>query len=374
MNRSLLVVLLCFICFIEIPSHAQSVEEEEVTYKDFIIDSENVWLLTTNGILKQVNLNSGQLAKSTTTIDSMVVAITKDRKGAIVIGDTAHYLKQYNKQTNQWHDIGTYAGKLTGIIFDNQNRCLLVTKGGLVDPDKQQTYFPDNSYSGNKSIRFIKKGWVATPAYFIDSHDRLWLGFNYGEWGGDVFAFDANKRRFIQLKKDSIQLGLNPVFGFCEDPSNVYISGGVSHMFMTHGSILKVSDQTINSLLLSRDVETPVNVTTMQPDGTQKEGIMTTWRGGHRIGPVAYNPVDKCLYFFSQLGIHKGELTADLSDIKQWQNILTPELQGSGGQQFAAGPGMNVQKMVVTADGTLFFLADHEGLGIYKNNELRFVK
>ncbi|GAB4054105.1 hypothetical protein [Spirosoma litoris] len=374
MNRSLLVVLLCFICLIETSLYAQSTEEDKATYKDFILDGENVWLLTTNGILKQVNLNSGQLVKSTTTIDSMVVAITKDRKGAIVIGDTAHHLKQYDKPTNQWRDVGTYSGKLTGILFDSKNRCLLVTKGGLVDPDKRQTYFPDNNYSGNKSIRFIKKGWVATPAYFIDSHDRIWLGFNYGEWGGDVFAFDAIKRNYIPLKKDSIQLGLNPVLGFCEDPANVYISGGVSHMFLTHGSILKVNHQTIGPMLLSKDRETPVKVTAMQPDGTQKEGIMTTWRGGHRIGPVAYNPVDKCLYFYSQLGIHKGELTADLSDIKQWQTILQPKLQGSGGQQFAAGPGMNVQKMTIIADGTLFFLADHEGLGIYQNNELRFVK
>ena len=140
----------------------------------------------------------------------------------------------------------------------------------------------------------------------MDQRDRIWIGFDYGEWGGDVFAFDTRKQTFIRLTIDGVQMNTNPVNSFCEDSQSVYMSGGISHMMLTHGSIIKFKDQTGSTFLLSKNRETSEKVTFDGPDGKKKSETWVTWKGGHQIGPVAYNPTDGCLYFYSQHGFSRA--------------------------------------------------------------------
>jgi hypothetical protein len=373
MRKSIVAILLILFSAVDFLAHSQPVSEKTAGYKDFILDDEHIWLLTTTGKLRFGKWRSDSLASLTST-DTSVVAIGKDRKGNIVISDASHRINVFDRKNQTWLTLITCKGKLTGFVFDSHNHCFALTDQGIVDPVRQISYFPDSTYSGNESRWLKKKRWLATPAYFADSRDNLWLGLNYGEWGGDVFAFDLQKRSFLHLETDSVQMNRNPVLAFCEDPDNVYMAGGVSHMVLTHGSIVKFTNQKASPILLSKDRETPEEVTITKPDGTKKTETWTTWKGGHLIGPIAYNPSNRCLYFYSQHGIFKSTLGADLSDISQWQLILKPTLRWSSGQQYAAGPAMNVLKMQFSPDGTLFFLSEHDGLGIYDGKNLRYIK
>ena len=366
---SALVLLFCACS----PAHTQSAAEKIVSYKDFVLDDESVWLLTNTGklIAKKWTTNT---TLSTVRNDTSVIVLAKDRQGNIVISDVDHRISVFDRQKQTWLTLTTYKGKLTALAFDSHNHCFALTDQGIVDPAKQITYFPDSTYSGNESRWLKKKLWLATPTCFTDSHDNLWLGLNYGEWGGDVFAFNLQKRNFLYLNTDSVQMDSNPVLAFCEDLDNVYMAGGVSHIFLTHGSIVRFTNQKASPVLLSKDRETPVHVTRTGSDGKEKTEIWTTWKGGQLIGPIAYNPSNKCLYFYSQDGIFKSTPGADLSDIKQWQNILKPSLRWNNGQQYAAGPAMNVLKMQFSPDGALFFLSEYDGLGIYDGKTLRYIK
>ncbi|GAB3032216.1 hypothetical protein [Spirosoma pulveris] len=346
---------------------------KEVRYKDFSLVGKSLLLLTRSGRLDLFNSLTAKQAIPVQTA-APVVAATIDREGTIVIGDTNHSIQAYNSRQKTWRVLSTYTDKLTGIVFNSQNQCFLITDKGIVDVQTHTTYFPDSSFYTNRQIRYTR-GWFSPPVSFLDYQDNLWLGFNHGEWGGDVFSFDTRRHAFRQLQTEQIRMTTNPVNGFCDDRQNVYMSGGVSHMFLTHGSISRFSNGLATPVLQSKDKETPVEVMMEDPrTGKKKKQRLITWKGGHRIGPMAYNPVNTCLYFYSQFGIFKGSPTADLSDIKKWLNTLKLNLKWTANSPYAAGPAMNVLKMQFTPDGTLLFLTEHNGLGVYTGKNLRYIE
>lgn len=342
-------------------------------YKDFILNGKNVILLTKAGKLKFIDVVSQEPGLLVET-DAPILALSADTQGNIVVGDKNQLIKRYDYKQKTWQPLTSYSDKLINIVFNSQNQCFLITNKGIVDAMNHAVYFPDSSLSKNNQIRY-KNDWFWQPVCFIDHQDQLWLGFDHGEWGGDVFAFDTRNRIFSTLQTDSLEMTLNPVAGFCEDPQNVYMSGGLSHIVLTHGSIARFTNGVATPVLQSKDRETPVEEVIDDPKTSKKQRrIFTTWRGGHRIGPCAYNPANKCLYFYSQNGFFKSRLDTDLSDINQWESVLKPTLKWTGGSRNAVGPSMNVLKMKFTADGTLLFLTEHEGLGIYDGKELRFIR
>jgi len=144
---------------------------------------------------------------------------------------------------------------------------------------------------------------------------------------------------------------------------------------LTHGSIYRFTNEIATPVLLSKDKETPMEVLMNDPlTGKKSKQIGITWKGGHRIGPSAYNPTNNCLYFYSQFGIFNAKLGTNLADIKKWQKVFEPKLLWTSGSRYAAGPAMNVLKMQFTTGGTLLFLTEHNGLGVFNGKTVRFIE
>ncbi|AKD56680.1 hypothetical protein [Spirosoma radiotolerans] len=342
-------------------------------YKDFSINGKTILLQSKSGKLKLIKGVTNKQPLVLTT-DAPIVASAIDREGNIVVGDTNHFIKSFDEHQKTWHTIGSYTDKLSSIVFDKKNQCFLITNKGIVDFQSNTLYFPDSSFSQNKQIRYTGS-WFDSPVCFLDSRDKLWLGFDQGEWGGNVYVFNTQERAFIRLNTKEADMELNPVNGFCEDQQNVYMSGGLSHIMLTHGSIYRFTNEIATPVLLSKDKETPMEFLMNDPlTGKKSKQIGITWKGGHRIGPSAYNPTNNCLYFYSQFGIFNAKLGTNLADIKKWQKVFEPKLQWTGGSRYAAGPAMNVLKMQFTADGTLLFLTEHNGLGVFDGKSLRFIQ
>ncbi len=348
---------------------------DKTGYKDFVIADKNILLLSKDGTLKLIPQEADK-QKSTIDTDAPIVAIDVDSKGNIVAADTDSLIKTYDTRQQTWRVFTSYDDKLSSILFNSHNQCFLITNKGIVDVATNTTYFPDSSFSKNHQVHYRpNQGWFGLPVCYMDRHDNIWLGFDHGEWGGDVFVFNTSNRAFTPVKIDSVQMTMNPVSAFCEDQQSVYMSGGLSHMFLTHGSIIKFQDGTGRPMLLSKDRKTPVEAEFIDlTTGKKRMQSGTTWKVGQMIGPSAYNPANNCLYFYSQNGFYKGDIRTDLSDIKNWQNILKPKLTWTGGRANAVGPAINVLKMQFTANDKLFFLTEHEGLGIYDGKNVRFIR
>ncbi|WP_040005796.1 hypothetical protein [Fibrisoma limi] len=332
------------------------------TIKDFCIDKNRIWILTSNGSIQQLDPKTRQtLAEE--IIDeqeSALQSLTLDQAGALIVTDDQQRIRRYNPAKKNWQLVATSPHKLFGVTFNRQNRCFLLTNKGIVDPNTQTTFFPDTSFYLNHQIRY-KNGWFEKPTFFMDRRDNLWVGFAYGEWGGDLFIFDTKQLKFIRPQLADFKIELNCIQSICEDDTSVFVSAGMSH-FTARGGLLQFNKVDGGILLKSDSYWKKISSNRSQ------------LTNGEYIGPVAINPTNNHLYFYSQNGIFQGDLTKDLSTIENWQNLVKPTLTWTAGQKNAVGPAMNVLKMQFTNSGTLVFLTEHDGIGLYDKAGLTLVR
>lgn len=347
-------VLLCtrFAC-------AQQSEPAQIGYSDFVVDGNEVWLLTNTGQLKAVAVNSGKSLLYKLP-DSGVIALARDRSGVITVATADQHIRQFNRHSQRWSVLASYPVEPTGLVFDSQNRCFALTGKGILDVDANKLYFPDSALYLNDQIR-DHKTWFEMPTFLMDTRDRIWVGFGYGEWGGDVFVFDAVAKQFVKPQLNGYPINLNPVQAFVQTGREVFMATGMAHI-LTHGSIVAFDDLSAHVILDSKSHWTPISANRRTLDG------------GEYIGPATYNNRDKHVYIHSQHGIFRGNPADSLDSMSKWTLVIKPQLLWDGGQRNAVGPAMNVSKMQFTADGTLLFLTSLNGLGIYNANRIRFVK
>ena len=367
--RPILPILLFFHIF----ANAQSTSSKK-EYRDFVLlNKDTVYLLTTVGELLLASSSTPSISTIISTNTSVDV-FALDRQGNLIVSDKRNQIRRLDRKTQQWTNLPTFLGKLHGFAFDSQNNNYLITNRGIINTRARTIYFPDSSkFLNTQSLN--KEAWHSQAIFLVDKHDKIWLGFDYGEWGGDVFCFDTQQQTYLPLSIESGTINGNPVSGFCETQDHIYLSSGLVHFF-THGRIFKFSQGMARPFLQAVDHETPVGFTQIidPKTGKKKKVTVTSWQGGEYIGPIAYNSANNCLYFYSQNGIFKGDLTKNLSNIKAWQRVFKPTLQWTGGRSNAVGPAMNVLKMQFDSQGTLFFLTEHDGLGVYDGKQLRFIK
>ena len=102
-------------------------------------------------------------------------------------------------------------------------------------------------------VHRLKKSVLRSPnpsAVFLDSHRRLWIGFDMGEWGGGTVFVDLKTGALGEVKDDS---AADNVFGFFEpSPGEVWAHGGLIH-FSANWFIARVDSGKAEMIAHSRD-------------------------------------------------------------------------------------------------------------------------
>ena len=349
MKSNILLVLLCH--FLAFSACSQTVTP---LYRDFVIANDQLWALTENGHLRLFDLKSEARLTEPMVKDSLV-AIAIDIHSVLVVGDKQHRIQKYDSAGGVWNSLGNYSGSLYGITFDQDNNCYLITSKGVVELGSNRTYFPDSGL--NTQIHY-HGAWFRQPTYYMDSAGNLWLGFRYGEWGGDLFVFNTRLKRFLPLNISGYSIELYPVQGICSNGGDVFISTGVDHM-STSGSIVRFKNYKASVIFESSPYS----------DAHRHDSAFQ----GEYIGPTAFNNFDRRLYFYSQHGFFRGDPNQDLSSIEKWEKVARPHLKWSWGQQDAVGSPMNVRKIAFYRNSKMLFLTQLNGIGILQDGDAVFL-
>jgi hypothetical protein len=356
----LIILLLTLLYLVSCKGQTQAVESKVKTnssnqYKDFVVSGDSLWALTTDGKLALFNANNGNPIANAPKNNAPVTILTSDRSGDIIIGDKKNSIKKYNKTTHSWITLYNFTNTLLGICFDSNNNCYLITGKGIYDPVSYKYYYPDSSQ--NYQIRHAA-GWIRQPVYLTDKNNNIWIGFGYGEWGGELFIYNTTGKKFIVPGLTGFPITLNPIKSIFETNENVFVTAGLMHFF-TRGSIVKFDNFTAQPVFESEEHKK------FPDDSTDNEMI-----AGEYIGPGAFNNKDGYIYFYSQHGIFKGNPKTDLSNIENWEKLFQPKLHWTNGQADAIGSPMNVLKLSFTNSGKLVFVSQNDGIGIYDGNTL----
>ncbi len=319
----------------------------EAQYKDFIVLDTSIVGLTENGNLVIFDKEKGQKIKNI-AVPSKAVLLTKDKKNKMVIVDEKNNIYRYVEEKREWEKIGKSKKHLYGILFDSNNTGYIIKHDGIVNTKTKRKYFSDQSL--NTQIRYVK-AWHRPYTYFMDEKDRIWLGFGYGEWGGNIIIFDTKNKKFLKPELNDFKPEFWPVQSFFETPNDVYLSSGLYHLRI-QGIIVKFDNE-----LKARKIYVS----------------KTDWKKniqGEYIGPATYNKFDNSIYYYSQEGIKKGNLNDDLSKKENWKVVVKPKLHWNYGQPNAAGAPMNVLKLEILDENKLIFLSQKDGIGIFNGKEL----
>ncbi|UOQ70943.1 hypothetical protein [Hymenobacter cellulosilyticus] len=290
----------------------------------------------------------------------MADAFCKDSRNNVIIlrGTKVTVLPNGEEAGSREQEIKPAAAHAAlAILSDSHGNLFTITPRGIAAAATGKLYFPEKS--PNKQVQ-LKASWGTPSAHFIDSADRIWVGFGYGEWGGNLFIFDTQQKVFLTPDLGEFRIELNPVKSFFEGQSTVYLTCGLHH-FLTHGCVIAFSDLKARPLLNSESAR----------DSADGKFFV---KPGEYIGPGAFNASSQSVYFYSQNGIFRGDTRADLSTLAKWENMVRPKLDWKNGQRDAVGSPMNVLKMAFTEDNNLVFLSQNNGIGVFDGSSLRMIE
>ncbi len=328
----------------------------KTNYNDIVLTDEFVCALTQSGSLTFFDKQTGKPITPNLDKNFDFTNISTDINGRLIVVDQKNNIKRLNHDNKTFELIGTTELKLFYVLFNSKNECYVITEKGIESIKTGKIYFSDKSL--NHQIRYKDK-WGKPYCCFIDRTDKIWLGFGYGEWGGNLFIFETLKNKFTSPILDNFNIALWPVKSFFEDDTCTYLSSGLQHM-MTSGTIIKFKNMKASTLF---------NSESKYSESIGKDSVRTMIDAEY-IGPTTYNKYDKSIYFYSQNGFFKGNVSKDLSKIDNWTNILKPKLHWIYGQPDAVGSPMNVYKILIIDNNRFVFLTQNDGIGYYDGQNL----
>jgi hypothetical protein len=340
-------IIFCFFLLNCALVSCEAQNQSEKHYVDLIIKGHKLFALTANGHINVLDANSGALIDTNIHSDTTIASMNLDRKGNIVVVESNKKIEILDERKLTFKNLFNSTNSVFNIVFNQNNRGYIITEKGITDVVAKKNYLPDTSIRLNSQVR----GWSKPSAVFMDKNDNIWLGYGFGEWGGELFVFNTKAGKFI--KPILNQSPLAPVKSIFTDGNVVYISCGVQHM-LTYGCITKFTGYSCSTIFISDS---------HWVDNEKKD--MRKMVEGEYIGPAIYNKKDTSIYFYSQNGLFKGNINKDLSQISGWKKIASPKLHWTNGQPDAVGSPMNALKMSLAENGQLFLVAPNDGIGVY---------
>lgn len=369
-------------------------------YKDFVVDREkNIWAITQNNELVVINLNTLAL---NTQIENLanVVCISQSKKDSqMLIGTLDKQIKKYNRLKQEWEILATEQHSIQQVFETTNDEIFYLFEEGIRKVGDSTLYQFDceDFFSVERQIScmdnrqsLIKYLNQNISANYVDNKDRIWLGYDFGEWGGDMLLFDTKKKDFCQLDTNkSLYLVMHPVRQiFGNQIEKLFVLGSINHMGMVMGEIFYLdsldkiigitndnkSNDFIDKIdfdkLSKRKQKHLINSLNDVARQKRKEDI----NRNEYIGAGAYNPSDSSLYFYSHNGFFRGYLKDDLTKRKNWQLIINPLLKWDWGMPHAVGSPMNVYKIEMIGTKSFVFGSTKNGIGYFDGKKLVMLK
>lgn len=225
-------------------------------------------------------------------------------KDVLIVTTNNNEVWQYQKE--EWKKVYKSENIINGIVHNSKGKVFLITNKGVEVMETSKTYPKKDSL--NTQVK-IGSEIVAPSTYFVDQQDLLWLGFNYGEWGGDVIVFDTAKEEYLTLTMNEVNIELLPVVSFFEVKESVYFTSGLEHL-INSGSIVQFYQFSAKEIIK------------IQSPSIFEESELDI----DLLGAGTFSKEEEAIYVFAGRNILKGNVGDDLSDLANWEKVLNRPL------------------------------------------------
>ncbi|UOQ70950.1 hypothetical protein [Hymenobacter cellulosilyticus] len=194
--------------------------------------------------------------------------------------------------------------------------------------------------------------WDHQPSVaLLDAADKLWIGFDRGEWGGNLHVFDTKQQTFVAVAFRDTLACLPLANSFCLVGAQLYVAGGVAGS----SCITRFENLQAKHVFHSNYKE---NYRIISYGGTPR---------GEDIRAIAYSLAEQCLYYYSDQGIFRAKSATELAKAETWQLVCAPDVFSNH-----AFPSTG-SEMGFTADNKLVLLVQSSAIGIWDGQVLRLI-
>lgn len=323
------------------------------TIKDMIAKDSLLYAVTTDGKLKCWNLSTEK--KNTVTHNSRFTftAIGSDKQQNVVVGTNNGKLFTLSDKGLQLLHAMQKPYTIEHIVFNSQNEPYLIIRNALYAPltHTYWTAFPQQTSVGFRIEKRAKEFFRFPSCVFVDAHDVIWMTNFYGEFGGSFQLFDSKERKPLNRSIENLELGLFfPQSIFSDGKTDaVYIASGLQHL-INSGDIFKIDNYTAEKILNDDDFDLNNRLF---------------------IGASTIDPVTQTLYIATQKGIYKTFLS-ESGKIGNLELLCEPKLRWER-EPLAIGAKMAIKKLLLVR-GKLLFLTSQNGIGVFENGNISYLK
>jgi hypothetical protein len=236
---------------------------------DGVIVGEFLLAITDSGNLLRLNADSLEMTGQT-IVPGSARSIAAESKDSALIGTLDGHVYRARAQSLQLEAVASTSGSIvwlsTGLSSSNPGGRIVFVVDRSPDvrpwPGERDKAFQTraraaalrvaNAYAVEvfengrlRELPFPKLRLFTIPGhYLLDSHDRLWMGADNGEWGGMCYFMDLRNGAVQTLKEN-----INGVLGFFfARQGRTIVYGGFEHMGMYEGYIAEVKTDGISNI------------------------------------------------------------------------------------------------------------------------------
>lgn len=323
------------------------------TIKDMIAKDSLLYAVTTDGKLKCWNLSTEKKNTVTHNLRFTFTAIGSDKQQNVVVGTNNGKLFTLSDKGLQLLHAMQKPYTIEHIVFNSQNEPYLIIRNALYAPltHTYWTAFPQQTTVGIRIEKRAKEFFRFPSCVFVDAHDVIWMTNFYGEFGGSFQLFDSKERKPLNRSIENLELGLFfPQSIFSDGKTDaVYIASGLQHL-INSGDIFKIDNYTAEKILNDDDFDLNNRLF---------------------IGASTIDPVTQTLYIATQKGIYKTFLS-ESRKIGILELLCEPKLRWER-EPLAIGAKMAIKKLLLVR-GKLLFLTSQNGIGVFENGNISYLK
>lgn len=366
-------------------------------YKDFVIVNKSVYAITKGDSLISINLVNNKIL----FIQNKIKSIYKSKKNKIVaLTDTGEVLLQKDK--SKFNLVDTFEGIPYKILIDKNNDFIIISSKYV--RYKNENFVPEKDSPMYRKAGRVRPSSALIPidVFYIDNENRIWLGYDAGEWGGDICFFDLNTKTFYtdkslssifddkheRLPKNDLEL-LNEYPGkvkvidkdtLIKFPYQLYISNikGVSQNrdgdFFISESLMHFSVS--GGLTILKKTEFDDYYKNVSLDCILEKDSIINVKGNYKflneyIGTNTINKFNNSFYYYSDKGFFKiirnnNKYSKDF--------IFKPLIYWTAGLPDAVGYQMSVIKFEFISEKEIVFLTSSNGIGYFDGKTVKYFK
>jgi hypothetical protein len=191
----------------------------------------------------------------------------------------------------------------------------------------------------------LGKNFSIPNSYLLDGSNRLWLGTDKGEWGGECSYMDLRTGKVHSIAGD-----ISGVLGFLRSTDGrLFAYGGTSHLGMHTGYIAQISKGHLENVshFESNDWRQPVPEKTQQMVSQLKKATAQTEVASPDDKPQA--PVDLMVEDTDKAGfwiVSAHTLYRTDSRLSEWSKIVDLGGRWYGGRRYSVGSTPTIDRLI----------------------------